>query len=382
MMKKLKQVIITSLLLIVSVNGRTLAQEQIIQSRKKVIYYGWGAPDTRYIRDHWHEMEEMPFDGIGIKVAIDRTKPTSGNSTTSNLLGWNVFGSRAFRLEEFNAAIADLKAAKWQRLTDNFLAVAIAPSGLDQNFNWFDDARWETIVNNWRVLVTIAKAGGCKGIILDPEHYGFPLFRYADQRQRVDKPFAEYTTKVRQRGRELMTTTRQILPDITILCLYGYAVVWNSVRNSANTRRVRSLEEVNYGLFPAFLDGLLEAASPQARIVDGYESAYGFKKRSQFERAYEDIKRKAINLSEVPERYANQVEVGFGLWLDKGGIKQWSTTDFTKNYFQPDEFEQVLQAALQVSDRYVWVYSQAPRPFPPSNLPGAYLEAIASARRK
>ena len=39
---------------------------------KKLIYYGWGIRDTQYIREHWHEMEQMPFDGTGIIVAIDR----------------------------------------------------------------------------------------------------------------------------------------------------------------------------------------------------------------------------------------------------------------------------------------------------------------------
>jgi hypothetical protein len=39
---------------------------------KKLIYYGWGIRDTQYICEHWHEMEQMPFDGTGIIVAIDR----------------------------------------------------------------------------------------------------------------------------------------------------------------------------------------------------------------------------------------------------------------------------------------------------------------------
>lgn len=34
---------------------------------KKLIYYGWGMPDTTYVRDHWSEMERMPFDGTGIQ---------------------------------------------------------------------------------------------------------------------------------------------------------------------------------------------------------------------------------------------------------------------------------------------------------------------------
>ena len=39
---------------------------------KKLLYDGWGMRDTQYIREHWHEMEKMPFDGTGIIVAIDR----------------------------------------------------------------------------------------------------------------------------------------------------------------------------------------------------------------------------------------------------------------------------------------------------------------------
>jgi hypothetical protein len=38
---------------------------------KKLIYYGWGIRDTQYIREHWHEMEQMPFDGTGMIVVID-----------------------------------------------------------------------------------------------------------------------------------------------------------------------------------------------------------------------------------------------------------------------------------------------------------------------
>jgi hypothetical protein len=35
-------------------------------------YYGWGIRDTQYIHERWHEIEQMPFDGTGIIVAIDR----------------------------------------------------------------------------------------------------------------------------------------------------------------------------------------------------------------------------------------------------------------------------------------------------------------------
>src|SRR5687768_10817283 len=65
---------------------------------KKLIYYGWGIRDTQYIRDHWSQMEEMPFDGTGIIVAIDRSKPTTGDGSTENQLGWQLMGKRPFRV--------------------------------------------------------------------------------------------------------------------------------------------------------------------------------------------------------------------------------------------------------------------------------------------
>ena len=170
---------------------------------KKLIYYGWGIRDTQYIREHWHEMEQMPFDGTGIIVAVDRQGWQQGRQATDNQLGWQVMGKRSFRIEEFHEAIADLKAAKWRTFTDNFLPVVLS-SGYAAQLNWFDDERWRIVVNNFGVVAQIAASGGLKGLILDPEHYNYALFRYADQRQQVDRPFADYVGIARQRGREVM----------------------------------------------------------------------------------------------------------------------------------------------------------------------------------
>lgn len=93
---------------------------------KKLIYYGWGVRDTQYVRDHWRQMEEMPFDGVGIVVAINRQAWQRGEVSTGNQLGWQVMGQRLFREEEFREAVADLKAARWRAFTDNFLPAALS----------------------------------------------------------------------------------------------------------------------------------------------------------------------------------------------------------------------------------------------------------------
>jgi hypothetical protein len=348
-------------------------------SAKKLIYYGWGSPDTAYLKEHLADNERGPFDGVGLVVAIDRGKPVRGDDTTPNRLGWNLWGPRAFKLEDFRPAIEDLRAAKSAKLTDNFLAAAICSRGQDSGFDWFDDKRWETVKQNWRVFATIAKQGGCKGLLIDPEHYSVYFFRHDEMRVRNDKPFAEYAAKVRQRGRELMTVTREAFgDDVVILCLFGHSLLWHNVRDKDNAKAVKPLELTDYGLYAPFLDGMLEATAPATRIVDGYEFAYGFEDHVNFERAREEIRHKAALVSEQRERYEKQVEVGFGVWIDNG--QKWNQTNFKANHFSPEALEAALRSALDVTDRYVWLYSEKPEFFPLRHVPPPYLNAIERSK--
>src|SRR5215813_7284026 len=74
---------------------------------KKLIYYGWGIPDSQYVREHWREMEKMPFNGTGIIVAVDRQSWQQGKKGTDNQLGWQVMGKRVFSSDDFREAGAD-----------------------------------------------------------------------------------------------------------------------------------------------------------------------------------------------------------------------------------------------------------------------------------
>jgi len=332
---------------------------------KKLIYYGWGVRDTQYVRDHWQEMEQMPFDGTGIVVVVDRQAWRQGKTDTSNQLGWLVMGSRAFRVEEFREAIADLRAAKWRRFTDNFLPVALSNSGPASGLNWFDEARWRAITENFGVVAQIAAAGGIKGLILDPEHYGYTLFRHADQRQQVDRPFADYAKVARKRGRDVMAAVAAHLPRAVLLSFYAYTLPLSELESA------KPLEDALYGLLPAFYDGLLEAMPAGASLIDGYETAYAFKEQRQFLDGYRRIHEGAIKLSSLPDRYRAQVKAGFGLRLDHEGKLE---------HFTPPEFRQAVATALRVSDGYVWIYSEGPRFFPVSKVELPYVEAITQAR--
>lgn len=332
---------------------------------KKLIYFGWGSPDTRYVRDHWQQMEEMPFDGVGVVVPMDYRAWQQGKRGTGNQLGWQLMGKKAFRVEDFRAAVEDLKVAKWDKFSDNFLPVILSAAQSATKLNWFDDSRWRIIANNFDVLARIAVEAGYKGLILDPEHYSYTLFNYIDRRRQVDMPFEAYTQKARQRGREVMAAIAAPMPKAVILSLIAYTYPQMRLKSSED------LPKVQYNLLPAFYDGFLEAMPSGAILVDGYEQAYPFKEHRQFAGGYQRIQ-EAIKLSAVPEHYRKKVKAGFGLWLDYRN---------QANHFKPDEFQRAVSSALKVSDGYVWIYSQGPRFFPLSGVASSYIEAMAEARR-
>ncbi|MGH7966699.1 MAG: hypothetical protein ACRERD_33550, partial [Candidatus Binatia bacterium] len=321
----------------------------------------------QYVRDHWRQIEETPFDGTGIVVAVDRQGWRQGKRETKHQLGWQVMGRRSFQVEEFREAITDLKAAQWRTCTDNFLPVILSAAQSAAELNWFDEQRWRTIANNFRVLAGIGAAANLKGLILDPEHYRYALFSYAAQRRQRDESFEEYVEVARRRGREVMTAIAGVMPQAVLLSLFGHSLPLHSLLQDG-----KSLRHVDYALLPAFYDGLLEVMPAGAHLVDGYEFSYPFKERQQFVDAHRRISEAARRLSAVPDRYQDKVRAGFGLWLD---YKKQA------NYFTPEEFGQAVRAALEVSDKYVWIYSEGPRFFPPSGIQVSYIEALAQARK-
>jgi len=331
---------------------------------KKLIYHGWGSPTTQYVRDHWQQMEEMPFDGIGIVVPIDRRAWEQGKRDTGNQLGWKIMGKKPFRIENFRAATEDLKAAKWRKFTDNFLPVYLSAAQSTIGLNWFDDSRWRTVANNFEVLARIAAEAGVKGLLLDPEHYRYALFNYPDQQRQVDRPFEAYAEMARRRGREVMAAIAAVMPRPVILSLYSYSTPLGHVQ------RGTPLHKSTYGLLPAFYDGLLEAMPTGGRLVDGFEHAYAYKERRQFLEGHKRIEA-AHTLSAVPDRYREKVEAGFGLWID-----------YRKNphYFTAEEFQRAVTSALEISDGYVWIYSEHVGFFPPSRVEPSHIKALAAAR--
>jgi hypothetical protein len=328
---------------------------------KKLIEWGWDEPDTKFMRQNVEEMERYPFDGLVFHA-------TSGKGET---LSWEVWGGRKFAPDDFKQAVEDLKATKFSRLTDRFLRVNVTPGKVD----WFDDDAWASVANNFGVAAQVAQEGRCKGFMFDTEQYeGLTVFDYRRQKDRGKKTFAEYQAKVRQRGREWVRAVNNHFPDITILLTFGFDTsLWRAAKPGDRSTAA-------YGLLADFLDGVLDACAKETVIVDAYEFAYPYKERKQFEQAYNTITKKALDWTAVPEKYKAQVKAGFGLWMDHKK-KGWDVADFSKNYFSLAEFESTVRSALEVSDGYVWIYSERPKWWTNEMLPKEYVEALAKARK-
>ena len=65
----------------------------------------------------------------------------------------------------------------------------------------------------------------------------------------------------------------------------------------------------------------------------------------------------------------------------RGAQLGWDVSDFSKNSFSPAEFESTVRSALEVSDGYVWIYSERPKWWTNEKLPKEYVEALTKARK-
>lgn len=330
--------------------------------KTKVIEFGWDEPNTTFVKNNILRMEQLPFDGLVMSV---RYLNSAGQSV---IFSNNAFGTELITWEQVQPALSDLKQIRFKKFTDNFLRLNLLPGDID----WFDDFRIP--VENSAVLARLAKEGGVKGILFDLEAFRVPQFDYFKQPHKQQFSFEQYQLQVKKRGEEIMRGIQHGYPDLVLFLTFAYDQAGDDPAGLSAHR---------YGLLPSFLDGLFTAATGKTRIVDGYEASYPYRDLKKFRAAYKQIHNPKRMHCGVSEMYSQRVEAGFGLWMDLESDKQkWDVTEFSNNKFTPRQFTDALSAALQVTDRYVWVYTEQPKWWTDENLPHAYHRAVALARQR
>jgi hypothetical protein len=156
-------------------------------------------------------------------------------------------------------------------------------------------------------------------------------------------------------------------PHVTLFCYF-----MNSVSAAAAGRADprQALATQGYGLYPAMIDGWLDAAPPGVVLVDGCESAYLFNSRQQFLEAAVQMKLACQELVSPENRakYRAQVQASYGIYLDA-----YCTPKGSMWYIDGRGGPRVARLrintadALRAADEYVWIYGEQFRWWPTSN---------------
>ncbi|MBN1853129.1 MAG: hypothetical protein JW829_10415 [Pirellulales bacterium] len=333
---------------------------------KKLIEYGWDVPYPDQVRKDIGTMEKMPFDGIIFR-----------------LREWNhAFDPRPWDEAQLKPQFDDLAAIEWETFTDNFLCLYAANNW---NMDWFNDEQWENITANLRLSAKAAKIGHCVGIVFDPEPYGDNPWAYAGNNK--EHSFAEVEAQVHKRGAQFMTAIQTELPDVRLLTFFHQSLFADLLEIPDIQERQKRLSQHPWALLSAFWNGVLEAAAPDARIIDGYEQAYYFTSDGSFFRAYHLMKQRSLTLvpPELRKKHAVNFQAGMALYMDQVLALRQPPEKYLSTYLSPQErlrwFEHNVYYAMTTSDEYVWCYSER-MSWWQDKVPEGAEAAIHSAREK
>lgn len=323
--------------------GTTL--EPSATNKKYIDLSGYAHPTVDFIQKNLAVMEaNKPFDGIVFKV-----DPVNGfdSERTPTLLETTRWKSSSI---DFNA-LANLP---WKKFTNNFIRLDTVAGG--DEADWFNDARWNTVVSNMQLFAKIAKTSKSKGIVFDAEPYGYNPWDYSTA-EYPGKTFQQVYAQVRKRGAQIMNAWQSEYPNITVLNLFGLAIV------RAQTEYYGDQSKAEWGLWGAFIDGMLDVINPSATLVEGNEGSYYYTSAADFE-SFREYKRGARNLvsSENRVKYDKQMKVGYAIYVDNV-LNLWKSPRYFGYYLASDLERRRYAAhnfyhALKNSDEYVWVYSE------------------------
>ena len=334
----------------------------------KLLEYGWDSPSAEFVRTHIAEMERRPFDGVIVRL------PDGGGE---------VFQPAKWNAETLELQLPILRDIKWQSFDSNFLAM-YATSSMD----WYDDGDWRAVTEHAAFMARAAREAHCRGVMLDPEPYGPSPWDYSSQSRASVHSFADYEVVVRRRGREFMRALQHEYPGLEILTLHSYSHLLRAIAASDSNTREKVLARHAWGLLPAYLDGMLEEADSNTRIIDGHEDSYFLDRPGDFARAAVEGKQGALPYvsPELRDKYLRQFQIAQPVYLDWlfGYFKLPSSAvvDAPSDEQRARLAEHHTYYAMKNSDRYVWSYSEKMNWWTGEHLPPGAEDALRSARRK
>lgn len=209
--------------------------------------------------------EQAPYlDGVAIALKDVPVNCEDGSVATvdhGNIMN----ASQRWTRDAIRHHIPVLKEiAKKPHLEESFLLFWMTPRDYDDRLDWADDKAWANYAENMAVVAWLAKAGGMKGLMLDPEEYASA--RQYDHTSK-DPPFSECAKLARQRGREVFARVFQEFPDAVLFTLWYFG----RFRGGMGNVNPAGCADDAGDLLPYFYNGMLDVMPPGVRVVDGCE---------------------------------------------------------------------------------------------------------------
>jgi len=316
---------------------------------KKCLAFGWEFRHRMTVRDLISAVplfEQTPLDGVEIHL---RMKNSAGEDFGSQ----NFMEGPLWTETDTSATLAELRElAKYRPFRSSFINTLRAPL---TRIAWTDDAAWDRIAENMRVAAKLAKSARLPGLAIDPEDYSKCRQFF---RQPGDPAWPELCKLVRARGKQAVAKAFAEYPDLTLFFYWfmSFQEKYNGLADMSAAARDTG------DLWPAFINGIMDALPPSARIVDGDENAYNY----DFER--DDFAKASIRWREnmfaliAPEnrqKYRRQVETAFGQYLD-----MYVNDSSSRYYHPPMDGSRVKRlaanyaAARNAAREYVWFWGE------------------------
>lgn len=321
--------------------------------RKKVIACSWdlGKYSVYDVLSNKAAFAALPIDGA--RISANGIKLPDGKP----LEPWRAFYSPLWPKDALVPLVKPFReATAIPSLRHSFTGFSIARTPKTR-VDFRDDVGWAQGFANLRQLAALARDGGLKGLIMDPEDYG-----KGKQFTRLDgdPPYDEAAKLARRRGREFADAVFGEYPSMTILSFWAFS----HGRQYAVQPDPREAMRRKGELFIPFLDGMLDAMPPTAKFVDGDEPSYNYSAYGKDWMNYADkaaANRACIALISPENRYKfrAQVQMGFAVYLDR------YTNPKGKFYYTGPvsgsrlvSFDENLRGALRASDEYVWFWCE------------------------
>jgi hypothetical protein len=317
---------------------------------RKYIFTGWDVNDASpsEILAHAGKFDRTGCDGVGVKLDPSCSTDVRKRLHIAESPRWSGYDATPVLsvCREFR---------KHPSLRHSFFFVNFAPR--KARLSWMDDAAWELYADNAATAARLAKESGFEGLIADFEDYWKKKqFRRIDG----DPSWEESKALARRRGREVFTRIFEVFPEIVIL---SFQLLTTDMAYAKVSNPLAYMEEKR-DLWPSFVNGMLDAMPPTAKIVDGNESfAYGAKaSRLDFYRSVRDQTIGVLPLvaEENRAKYRAQISVSHGLYMDS-----YAGCPTNSAYYMAPvrgkritHFEENLRQATLCSDEYVWFWGE------------------------